>query len=208
MTEISLPLATLSSGQTLKLRQVRLYNKERVREIAILRQQALKNLGGVTTGVGFWGSPEWAIGGALALGLIEGLLSGAAREKASAILQDVQQKTSELARSGKMIDCAAMSGMDAADPRAWSGTETVEEPVFEPVLTLRHSATIPRYAPEEIRQMLLQKQGGQQTGTVLKTITLIHNEDEFVTMGTDVGVLKVRWSSVVAYLPPQPQADA
>jgi hypothetical protein len=60
------PLILLASGQTLKMRSVLLYEEDHVNEIASLRAQALKGLGGVSTGIGFWGSPTWAIGEPLA----------------------------------------------------------------------------------------------------------------------------------------------
>jgi hypothetical protein len=44
-----------------------LYDEVEVREIAVLKAEALKSLGGVTTGIGFIGSPGWALGGAMAL---------------------------------------------------------------------------------------------------------------------------------------------
>ena len=79
------PVILLTSGQSVKLRRVLLFEADLVDEIALLRVKALKGLGGVSTGIGFWGSPSWALGGAAALGLFEGLLSSATRNQALAV---------------------------------------------------------------------------------------------------------------------------
>jgi hypothetical protein len=80
------PTLTLASGEVLELRQVMLYPAEAVLEIAALRAQALKSFGGVSTGIGFWGSPSWALGGAAALGLLEGVVSAAMKNQGAELL--------------------------------------------------------------------------------------------------------------------------
>jgi len=42
-----------------------------VRRLEALRQQAARNFGPVSTGLGFWGSAEWVAAGSLLTGLIE-----------------------------------------------------------------------------------------------------------------------------------------
>ena len=58
----SCPILTLTSGRIVRMRQVKLYDETMVQEITKLRAQVLKNLGGVSTGIGFLGSPEWGLG--------------------------------------------------------------------------------------------------------------------------------------------------
>jgi hypothetical protein len=60
---------------------VKLYRANEVERAAALQAKAQAKLGGVSSGIGFWGSPTWVIGGALVLGSIEQALgSGMARE--------------------------------------------------------------------------------------------------------------------------------
>jgi hypothetical protein len=57
--------------------EVLLYDVNKVAEINSLKARAGNELQGFTTGLGFWGSPGWVIGGALALGAVEGMISNA-----------------------------------------------------------------------------------------------------------------------------------
>lgn len=116
------PVVILSSGQTFTIEKVTLYEEEQVREIAVLRAKAMKNLGGFSSGIGFLGSPEWALGGAAALGLFESLISGSMKNQAIEILRDVQQKSEKLTRSGRLFDADKIENFEAPDPHAWSGT--------------------------------------------------------------------------------------
>ena len=59
------PAITLSSGQVFAVHKVKLFWSDAVNQIAGLKAQAQQNLGGVHTGIGFWGSPGWVIEGAL-----------------------------------------------------------------------------------------------------------------------------------------------
>ena len=71
------PIISLVSGERLVVREVLLYDVNKVAEINSLKAQAGEKLQGFTTGLGFWGSPGWVIGGALALGAVEGIISNA-----------------------------------------------------------------------------------------------------------------------------------
>lgn len=79
--EPSLALTLLSSGQILKIKGVMLYPSEELGRIATIRAEAAQKLGGVSSGVGFIGSPGWAIGAGAALGLLENIASGVAKKK-------------------------------------------------------------------------------------------------------------------------------
>jgi hypothetical protein len=50
-------------------------------------------------------------------------------------------------------------------------------------------------------------QDGRDILPVQTVQRFIHNGDEFVTVATDVGIVSVRWSSVVAYFPAQGSAE-
>lgn len=73
-------VALLSSGQTLKIQGVTLYPTESIAVISGLRPEAASKMGGVSTGMGFIGSPTWAIGTGAALGFLESVASDAAQK--------------------------------------------------------------------------------------------------------------------------------
>jgi hypothetical protein len=127
--ETDCPLLMLVSGQSLKMRKVMLYHEEHVKEIAVLRAQAMKSLGGVSTGVGFLGSPAWALGGAAVLGILEGMLSSAIRKQAIETLQAVESKSEALARNGVLFALSKVAGAIAPHPEAWSATEITEQAI-------------------------------------------------------------------------------
>ena len=76
------PIITLVSGERLVVREVLQYDENKVAEINSLKAQAGNELQGFTTGLGFWGSPGWVIGGALALGAVESMISNRSRRLA------------------------------------------------------------------------------------------------------------------------------
>ena len=106
MRESDCPVIVLTSGQTLKLTRVKLYEAAKLQEIASIKASAAKNLGGISAGVSFWGSPAWALGGAAALGIVEGILSSAARKQGVELLKTAQAKYHELARGALYFDAA------------------------------------------------------------------------------------------------------
>jgi len=117
------PLVMLASGQSIRMQKVMLFDEGRVKELAQLRAQAMKNLGGITTGIGFIGSPAWALGGAAALGLLEGMLSSSARKQAADTLATVEWKSGALARDGVLFSCNEISGIRSPYPHAWSAVD-------------------------------------------------------------------------------------
>jgi hypothetical protein len=177
------------------MHKVMLYDQERVKEIALLRAQAMKSLGGVSTGVGFLGSPGWALGGAAALGILEGMLSSAMRKQAIEKLQTVESKTEALARSGVLFGFSEVAGAIAPHPEAWSATETTER-TFD-LGELEWGG----------RREILHRYNKTKNDIVDNKLHIklqrrfVHAGDEFINVETDVGLISVRWSHVVAYLP-------
>ena len=97
--ETDVPVTTISasavnvvliSGDRHRIEKVMLYEAKAVSELQSLRQQASKLFAGVSTGLGFWGSPGWVIGGALVLGALESLASRSNAKKGYEILVQVE----------------------------------------------------------------------------------------------------------------------
>jgi hypothetical protein len=80
----------LSSGQTLKVGAIELYPAEQLAKIAGIRAQAAQKLGGVSTGLGFIGSPEWVIGASALLGVLEAALSDSSKKQALSLCLNKQ----------------------------------------------------------------------------------------------------------------------
>jgi hypothetical protein len=82
-----------------------------------------------STGIGFWGSPEWALGGAVALGLLEGALSSEARKQGAQLLQTAEAKFNALASSALLFDASQLGNAHVPHPQAWFATVRVPKPV-------------------------------------------------------------------------------
>lgn len=118
----NVPVIVLASGQPLKVNRVRLYETRLLNEIAAMRATAAQSLGGVHTGIGFWGSPSWALGGAAALGIVEGILSAAARKRAVELLNSAAQKYSEVVRRAVFFNSEQIFNISIPQPQAWYAT--------------------------------------------------------------------------------------
>jgi hypothetical protein len=124
IAETECPVIVLASGQTLKIRRVRLYEADKVSEIALLRASAAKSFGGVSTGIGFWGSPAWALGGAAILGMLEGILSSASRKQGVELLKEAEAKFQEMAKGGMYFNAVQLMNSHVPYPQAWSAIGT------------------------------------------------------------------------------------
>ena len=98
---IGCPVVFLTSGQKLTLHKVMLYDEDGVQEIAKLRAQAAKSLGGGSLGVGVIGSPGWT--------LLE-------------TLQTAQRKSETAAKSGIFVAFAKVTDSHSPHPSVWSAS--------------------------------------------------------------------------------------
>jgi hypothetical protein len=192
------PLIGLVSGQSLRLRKVLLFEEEKIKEISLLRAQAAKSLGGVSTGIGFWGSPEWALGGAAVLGLLEGVLSSEARKQGAQLLQTAGAQFYALTSSALLFDASQLGNAHVPHPQAWFATAPKSVDVTDfGLIQLNEFLKKHNKTKEDIvdlnRKQTVNLEAGQR---------YIHNGDEFVTVVIDAGTMSIRWAHVVAYAPP------
>ncbi|WP_453953573.1 hypothetical protein [Bradyrhizobium sp. USDA 377] len=118
--ETNCPVILLSSGQKLTLLKVMLYDEEGVQEVAKLRAQATKSLGGGSLGVGVLGVPSWTLlGEAAALSIVSGLLSGASQKQAAEILRVAQAKSEAVANSGTFFEFPQLKNIHSPHPSVW-----------------------------------------------------------------------------------------
>src|SRR5258705_552633 len=118
--EMNCPVVVLTSGQKLTLLRIMLYDEEGVQEVAKLRAQAAKSLGGGSLGVGVLGSPSWTLlGEAAAISIIGGLLSSVSQKQAVEMLQAAQRKSEAVAKSGVFVDFAQITNSQSPHPSGW-----------------------------------------------------------------------------------------
>lgn len=195
------PIIVLPSGQPLKVHSVKLYEADKVNEIASLKATAAQKFGGVSTGVGFWGSPSWVIGGAVALGVLEGLLSSAARKEGVELVLKANTVLQDMMISAKFFDAAQLANSHVPHPQAWSAIGTSVNQIDVSKLSwLSRKALLSEYGKSEND---LEKINGILYLSVKSEKKFIHDGDEFVTIETDTGLINIRWSQVVAYSPPK-----
>ncbi|MGY3496392.1 hypothetical protein [Bradyrhizobium sp. USDA 4502] len=118
--ETNCPVVLLSSGQKLTLLKVMLYDEEGVQEVAKLRAQAAKSVGGGSLGGGVLGSPSWTLlGEAAAISIVSGLLSGASQKQAAEMLRVAQIKSEAVAKNGILFDFAHVKNSHSPHPSVW-----------------------------------------------------------------------------------------
>jgi hypothetical protein len=98
-----------------------LYPTGHVRRVAALRSKAIAKLGGVSSGIGFLGAPEWVLGGALAIGLLESMLSSSVHREGVQSLNQAAVESSNIRRSGTFIDVSYIKDREYPEPLYWIG---------------------------------------------------------------------------------------
>jgi hypothetical protein len=117
----------LSSGREMLVNKVRLFPKEKLAKAMSLRAQGIQRLGGVSTGLGFLGSPGWVIGGTLVVGAIESWLSDKSQKEGVEMLAQAEALALEARNSGAMIDVGNVMNIGRPVLRDWLANVVEEE---------------------------------------------------------------------------------
>ena len=99
-------------------------------EIISLRAKAQEEMGGSSSRVGFFGDPEWVIGGAIAAGLVGALISNSKTKKGLEFLKEAALRHEKLKSMGKLIDISLIEGIDRPIPARWRGVKSTEKRYF------------------------------------------------------------------------------
>lgn len=110
----------MMSGARYKIEEIFFCEEVQLRKAQALRAAAAQSLAGVSTGIGFWGSPGWALGGALALGLLEGIAGNAAAKKGLAQLEEANQLSAAAQRDGTFVPVCDIQNIASPHPGSWS----------------------------------------------------------------------------------------
>lgn len=100
-----------------------MYHSKAIARWQGLTAQARENLGGFNSGIGFIGSAEWAIGGAMALGALERAVSSA---KAKAGIQQLAQANEllvEMRTRACFVSFANIQNAKLPSPQLWCGQQ-------------------------------------------------------------------------------------
>jgi hypothetical protein len=116
----------LVSGASYQLSALFLCPGDKIAQARALQMQGAKSLGGVSTGIGFWGSPGWAIGGAAALGVVEGVLSEVAGKQGIKQLAEAEQVLQAARREGQYVPIGQINNIELPYPDKWAYSTTRE----------------------------------------------------------------------------------
>jgi hypothetical protein len=117
----------LSSGIQIEVTKLVLYPQDEIAEYMKLQTRAREELAQFSTGIGFWGSPEWAIGGAAALGIVESVISNAKQKKGMEILGQANKQREKIRTLGTLFELHQIAGIWQPDPTAWEAQIRYEQ---------------------------------------------------------------------------------
>jgi hypothetical protein len=117
---------TLASGARFEVSHVMLYHGPSIERARELNAEAIKNLQGVSTGIGFWGSPGWVLGGALALRFVEQAASSSAAKRGIQQLKELEAMTQTIRDGGQFIPVGRIDNIHYPIPSLWL-TSNVEQ---------------------------------------------------------------------------------
>jgi hypothetical protein len=184
----------VAGGQTLEISSVEMFAAADVTDWRSLLMKAQQQLGGVSTGISFWGSPAWAIGGAAVLGMLERAASNAQNKEGIANLERANGLLREMRRHAKWFPIDQMDGIRTPNPSAWSAqADGVEEVKMSTIALLDRG--------KFLRERGLTKDdvvnGAVRVRVKVPYVTL---GEEFVGLALSDGTkTQLRWSSVDVY---------
>lgn len=107
---------------------IMLYPAADIAKVADLNAQAQQELRSGNLGIGFIGDPEFVIGGAIAAGIIGGLMGNMKAKKGMQLLQEAAVLQDKLLDLGVMFPVAQIHNIDRPFPAAWSGLHADGKP--------------------------------------------------------------------------------
>jgi len=186
-------LMGLMSGVRLIISHVVLYDETKVKAVMLLRTQAAERFGGVSSGLGFWGSPGWVLGGVAVLGALEGLATNRARKEGLQLLERAQKQWDELKAEGFLFNMRQIENIQSPYPDHWRAVSELEDRV-----------DVSRMGMFD-RKRFLQKHNLTKeniyngVALIKRAASHIHNGDEFIIARTEEGLVNIRWSQVCTH---------
>lgn len=164
---------TLTSGAQYDITHIMLYDGVSIERTQRLHAEAMNNLQRVSTGIGFWGSPGWVIGGSLALSLLEQAASDATAKKGVQQLDEVASMREIIRDGGQFVPIADIENIDNPIPSLWRA----------------------------IVQRVATKQPVFTTNAESVLVPLVHHGEPFVRIRvSDASTLFIAWERVEQYV--------
>jgi hypothetical protein len=113
----------LTSGTLFEINSIKLFNAKNVQQLAMMKTEAEKKLGGVSTGLMPWGSLSWVLMASFAISTVESVLSSKAAKQGGEIVQNYIMAEKKLRNEGVFFPVGMIDGMDRAIPSRWNISE-------------------------------------------------------------------------------------
>lgn len=180
-------------GKDLAISHVRLYPSPLVQEWRSMVSKASTLMGGVSSPIGFLGSPEWVVGGAVVSGLLTSAISGSMAKEGGKTLADAASLLSRVRASGVDYAVGEIEGVGVPYPTSWSAPGPWQQQLD--------------YSKEAVlyRGAFLAKHGKTKSDvhngmiTVDTVVPYVVLDPEFVAVRTGDALHHIRWSSVGCY---------
>ena len=110
-------------ARVMQVTEVRMYHAKAVAAWRGMMAAAQEKMGGVSTGIGFIGSPEWVVGGSLVLGALESALSNSNAKIGIKLLGEANAFLEEMHARSVFIPVADIKNIDRPQPEMWNATQ-------------------------------------------------------------------------------------
>lgn len=185
-------LLTLTSGHEIKVLDIFMYPEAEIWELLALRARAQKELSGYSNGIGLIGSPSWVLGGSLALGAVEAVMSGIKERKGIDLLNEAATRYDQLRRKGRWFSVDKINGIEMPQPSLWR----VDEPQTKTI----ELASLGWGKKADIQTKYGLSNAEMKSDRVDVPIPQLYilAEQDFITCRDEQGELQVRWQMVTS----------
>jgi hypothetical protein len=119
------------SGQELQFNKVKLYDLILVQKLENLRQAAVTNLSGYSSGLGFWGSLEWVAVGSIITGMIDSSVSNQMAKQGINQLAEVANLATQIRHTAVYVQISSIENIKYPDVGLWRATAYDRSPKRE-----------------------------------------------------------------------------
>lgn len=107
----------------IQVNEVKMFHTKAVAHWRALMASAQEKMGGVSSGIGFIGSPGWVLSGAVVLGAIEGALSSANAKAGMKIVSQAAEFMNEMRNRAVYVRISEIENVDIPNPDAWQARQ-------------------------------------------------------------------------------------
>lgn len=182
------------SGNKLSILEVLLFPEVEVQKVFALRNEAQEDLAGFSTGIGFWGSPGWVLGGVALLSAYESIVSNSRTKKGIAKLKEASKSFELLREKGIYFGVSKIDNINKPNPAEWNAIGETTELSLE---WGNMGGLQKRWLIEVEKVSLSEESGG--TALVTRRAPYIHNGEEFLWVKSEDGPCALRWEAVETY---------